>query len=114
MSKPFVHLHLHTEYSIVDGLVRVVPLVDSVMKARMPAVAVTDQSNLFAMVKFYKAAESAGIQPIVGADVWVRARQRPGQRDGPATGGRGISTRNQARLRGAGRSQELPSRPSLA
>jgi len=80
VSTPFVHLHLHTEYSIVDGLVRVEPLIEAVARARMPAVAVTDQNNLFAMVKFYKAAEAAGVKPIVGAEVWVRARQCGAQR----------------------------------
>ncbi len=80
MSRLFVHLHLHTEYSIVDGLVRVEPLIQAVAQARMPAVAVTDQSSLFAMVKFYKAAEGAGVKPVVGAEVWVRARQCPARR----------------------------------
>src|SRR5919107_1472152 len=75
----FVHLHLHTEYSLVDSVVRIqsevegVPgLMDAVARAAMPAVALTDQSNLFAMVKFYKAAQSAGIKPIVGVDLLVR------------------------------------------
>jgi len=67
----FVHLHLHTEYSLVDGLIRVKPLVGAVREAGMPAVAVTDQGNLFAMVKFYRAALAAGIKPIVGVDAWL-------------------------------------------
>ena len=71
MSSQFVHLHLHTEYSLVDGLVRIKPLVQTVAAAGMPAVAVTDQSNLFAMVKFYRAAMAAGVKPIVGVDLWV-------------------------------------------
>jgi DNA polymerase-3 subunit alpha len=73
MPTPFVHLHLHTEYSLVDGTVRVKPLVEKVRALGMPAVAVTDQHNLFALVKFYQAAEAAGIKPIVGADVLLRA-----------------------------------------
>ena len=68
MSASFVHLHLHTEFSLVDGLVRIKPLVKAAAAAGMPACAVTDQSNLFGMVQFYKAAQSAGIKPIVGAD----------------------------------------------
>ncbi|MFQ5634462.1 MAG: DNA polymerase III subunit alpha [Gammaproteobacteria bacterium] len=72
MSARFVHLHLHTEYSIVDSVVRVKDLVRAVAAAGMPAVAMTDQSNLFAMVKFYRAAMQAGLKPLVGADVWVR------------------------------------------
>jgi len=77
----FVHLRLHTEYSLVDGLVRIDELVAAVAAGGMPAVAVTDQANLFAMVKFYKAAQSAGIKPIVGVDVWVR---EPGERAEPS------------------------------
>ena len=68
----FVHLKLHTEYSLVDGVVRVPELMAAVSSARMPAVALTDQSNLFAMVKFYKEAQSAGIKPLIGVDAWVR------------------------------------------
>jgi len=79
MPVPFVHLHLHTEYSLVDGIVRIEPLVQAVAAAGMPACAVTDQSNLFALVKFYKAAIGAGIKPIIGADVWVHNAQDPNQ-----------------------------------
>nr|VFK67098.1 MAG: DNA polymerase III, alpha subunit [Candidatus Kentron sp. UNK] len=76
MSSPtFVHLHLHTEYSLVDGIIRVPSLADGVRDAHMPAVAVTDQSNLFALVKFYRAASAAGIKPIIGADIRVRERE---------------------------------------
>ncbi len=67
----FVHLRLHTEFSLSDGVVRIKPLVKATAEAGMPAVAVTDQGNLFAMVKFYKAALGAGIKPIIGADIWV-------------------------------------------
>jgi len=68
----FVHLRLHTEYSLLDGIVRVPELMSAVAKAGMPAVALTDQSNLFAMVKFYKEAQAAGIKPLIGVDVWIR------------------------------------------
>ncbi len=71
MPATFVHLHLHSEFSLVDGLVRIKPLVKEVADAGMPAVALTDQSNLFGMVKFYKAARAAGLKPIIGADIWV-------------------------------------------
>ncbi len=72
MISNFVHLHLHSEYSLVDGLVRIESLVHAVAAAGMPAVAVTDQCNLFAMVKFYRAAQAAGVKPIVGAELWLR------------------------------------------
>ena len=72
MQSVFVHLHLHTEYSLVDGIVRVEPLVEAAAEAGMPAVAVTDQCNLFAMVKFYRAAQARGIKPIIGVELWVQ------------------------------------------
>lgn len=81
MPVAFVHLRVHTEYSLVDGLVRVKPLVKSVAAAGMPAVAVTDQSNMCSLVKFYKAAQGAGIKPICGADIWLAGREE----DGPLT-----------------------------
>ncbi len=68
----FVHLRLHTEYSLVDGIVRVPELMAAVAAAGMPAVALTDQSNLFAMVKFYKEAQAAGVKPLIGVDAWIR------------------------------------------
>ncbi|MFL7918336.1 PHP domain-containing protein, partial [Escherichia coli] len=67
----FVHLRLHTEYSLVDGLVRVKPLIKAVAAGGMPAVAVTDMSNMCSQVKFYKTAQGAGIKPICGADIWL-------------------------------------------
>ena len=77
MTVPFVHLRLHTEYSLVDGLIRIKSLVKQVAAAGMPAVAVTDMSNLFALIKFYKAALGAGIKPIVGVEAWVRRSEEP-------------------------------------
>src|ERR1700733_11521659 len=76
----FVHLRLHTEYSLIDSVVRVPELVDAVAAAGMHAVAVTDQNNLFAMVKFYRAALARGVKPIIGVDLLVREageRQQP-------------------------------------
>jgi DNA polymerase-3 subunit alpha len=70
--RQFVHLRLHTEYSLVDGIVRVPELMAAVAAAAMPAVALTDQSNLFAMVKFFKEALAAGVKPLIGVDVWIR------------------------------------------
>ena len=67
----FVHLRVHTEYSLVDSVVRVDPLVDTLDKLGMPACAITDQGNVSALVKFYRAAFDRGIKPLIGADVWV-------------------------------------------
>jgi DNA polymerase-3 subunit alpha len=74
-SAGFVHLSLHSEYSLTDSVLRVDELVDAVRAAGMPAVAVTDAGNLFALVKFYQAAQAAGIKPIAGADItlWDQA-----------------------------------------
>jgi DNA polymerase-3 subunit alpha len=72
MSIPrFVHLHLHSEYSLVDGIVGIKPLVRAMQANRMPAIAITDQCNLFAMVKFYRAALAAGVKPIIGAELLI-------------------------------------------
>ena len=71
MPARFIHLRLHTEFSLSDGLVRVKPLINAVSSAGFPAVAVTDQSNLCSLVKFYNNAQGAGVKPISGADLWV-------------------------------------------
>ena len=71
MQPEFVHLRLHSEYSLVDGLVKIKPLINTLAELGMPAVAITDQSNLFSLVKFYRAALAKGIKPIVGADVFI-------------------------------------------
>ncbi|MGC8522274.1 MAG: DNA polymerase III subunit alpha, partial [Steroidobacteraceae bacterium] len=72
MSAGFVHLRLHTEYSLIDSVVRVPELIEAVAGAGMAAVALTDQSNLFAMVKFYRAALARGVKPLIGVDLLIR------------------------------------------
>ncbi|EDY86713.1 DNA polymerase III, alpha subunit [gamma proteobacterium HTCC5015] len=72
MSSSFVHLRLHTEYSLVDSVVRIKPLISTAAEQGMPALALTDQCNLFAMVKFFGAASAAGIKALFGADLLVR------------------------------------------
>ena len=67
----FVHLRIHSEYSIVDGLVRIDDVIKAAVKDKQPAMAITDLANLFAMVKFYKAARGKGIKPIAGCDTWI-------------------------------------------
>ena len=71
MSQPFVHLRVHSEYSLADGIVRTDDLVKTAARLEMPAVAVTDLANFFAVIKFYQAASQAGVKPIVGTDVWL-------------------------------------------
>jgi DNA polymerase-3 subunit alpha len=70
-SPQFIHLRVHSEYSIVDGLVRIDDAVKAAAKDNQPALAITDLANLFGMVKFYKAARGKGVKPIAGCDVWV-------------------------------------------
>ncbi len=72
MTRPFVHLHLHTEFSIVDSTVRIPSLMAQCAEFEMPAVALTDQSNLFGLVKFYRKAFAHGIKPLIGVDLKIR------------------------------------------
>jgi len=71
MTEQFVHLRLHSEYSIIDGLVRIPSLMKKASDLHIPAVALTDFSNLFALVKFYRSAIANGLKPIIGADLLV-------------------------------------------
>ncbi|HET7157866.1 MAG TPA: PHP domain-containing protein, partial [Burkholderiales bacterium] len=72
MSDPsFVHLRLHSEYSVVDGIVRLDEALDAAIADRQPALALTDLCNVFGLVKFYTAARARGVKPIAGCDVWI-------------------------------------------
>ncbi len=85
MNPAFVHLHVHSEYSLVDSTIRLPDkpeygdparaprpnLISRSVESGLPALALTDESNLFALVKFYRAAEANGIKPIAGADLWI-------------------------------------------
>ena len=74
MSDPkFVHLRVHSDYSMVDGLSKVPPLVKKVAELNMPAMALTDFTNLCGLVKFYSTAHGCGIKPIIGADFTVQS-----------------------------------------
>ncbi|HEY7884413.1 MAG TPA: PHP domain-containing protein, partial [Cellvibrionaceae bacterium] len=68
---PFIHLRLHTEYSLSDSLIRIKPLVERLGELGMPACAVTDVTNFYGLIKFYKALQGQGIKPIVGADFFI-------------------------------------------
>ena len=68
---PFVHLHCHTEYSLLDGAIRTKDLVKKAVEFGMPAVAITDHGNLYGAVEFYLAAKASGIRPIVGCEAYV-------------------------------------------
>ena len=71
MSAGFVHLHVHSEYSLADGIVRLAPLASISAHHGLPAVALTDLSNVHGVIKFYRACLAAGVKPLVGCDVWV-------------------------------------------
>lgn len=73
----FVHLRVHSEYSLSDGIVRIKPLVKAAAAQGMPAVALTDRANFFALIKFHKACYGAGIKPIYGADFLLRDDDDP-------------------------------------
>ena len=68
----FVHLRMHSEYSVSDGIVRIEEAVARAKADGMPALALTDAANLFGMVRFYRAAREAGVKPLIGADCWVQ------------------------------------------
>jgi DNA polymerase-3 subunit alpha len=67
----FVHLRLHTEFSVVDGTNRIDDIVKSAAADRQPALAITDLSNLFGTIKFYKEARKRGVKPLIGAEIWL-------------------------------------------
>ena len=71
MSDPFVHLHLHTEYSLLDGAIRIPDLMRKAAELEMPAVAITDHGNMYGAIEFYQTATKAGIKPIIGCEVYM-------------------------------------------
>ena len=74
--KDFVHLHIHTEYSLLDGACRIDQLMDRVKECGQTAIACTDHGVMYGCVQFYKAAKKAGIKPIIGCEVYVATRTR--------------------------------------
>src|SRR5713226_1400426 len=72
----FVHLHLHTDYSLLDGACDISELVDETARRGMPAVAVTDHGNLFAAANFFHQATTRGVKPIIGCEVYVARGSR--------------------------------------
>ncbi|MCX8071451.1 MAG: DNA polymerase III subunit alpha [Candidatus Binatia bacterium] len=76
----FVHLHVHTQYSLLDGANKIPDLIQRVKSAGMPAIAMTDHGNLFGAVEFYRRAVAAGIQPIIGCEMYVAPGHRTEKR----------------------------------
>lgn len=81
----FVHLHVHTEYSLLDGASRIEKVIEKAHRLGMPAVAITDHGSMYGVIEFYKAARQKGIKPILGCEVYVAPRSRfqkePGRDD---------------------------------
>ncbi|MEY5062766.1 MAG: polymerase alpha subunit [Verrucomicrobiota bacterium] len=76
MAKPFIHLHCHSEYSLLDGACRVAELVGRAKELDQPALALTDHGNLYGAIEFYQAATKAGVKPIVGCEVYMAPGDR--------------------------------------
>ncbi|MCU0242572.1 MAG: PHP domain-containing protein [Vicinamibacteria bacterium] len=79
----FVHLHLHTEYSLLDGASHIDELIDQAVQLDMPAIAITDHGNMFGVVAFHDACQARGIKPIMGCEVYVA----PGSRHSKSSSG---------------------------
>lgn len=77
----FVHLHVHTQYSLLDGANKIPPLMKKVRETGMQAVAMTDHGNLFGAIEFYQAARKEGIKPIIGCEVYITPRSRHERRE---------------------------------
>ena len=72
----FTHLHVHTEYSLLDGACRISELVKRVKELGQDAVAITDHGVMYGVIDFYKACKAAGVKPIIGCEVYVAQRKR--------------------------------------
>jgi DNA polymerase-3 subunit alpha len=72
----FVHLHVHTQYSLLDGAIRLKDLFDTACAYRMPAAAITDHGNMFGALEFYERAKKCGIRPIIGCEAYIAPKGR--------------------------------------
>jgi DNA polymerase-3 subunit alpha len=86
MGETFVHLHLHTDYSLLDGAIQIPALARRVQELRMPAVAVTDHGNLFGAISFFHAMREVGITPIIGMEAYLTLGDRRGTTGGAGEG----------------------------
>ena len=76
----FVHLHVHTEYSMLDGAARIDDLFQGCAEMGMPAIAMTDHGNLFGAYEFYKASKATGVKPIIGLEAYVTPKTHRSER----------------------------------
>ena len=82
----FVHLHLHSQYSLLDGAIRLDDLVKKVKEQNMPAVAVTDHGCMFGAIEFYTKCKAEGVKPIIGAELYIAPGSRTVKDGGGADG----------------------------
>ncbi len=75
-AKNFIHLHVHSEYSLLDGAVRIKDLIAKAVEFDMPAVALTDHGAMYGIIEFYNAAKKAGIKPLLGCEVYIAPNGR--------------------------------------
>src|SRR5438270_5085172 len=87
MSRPFVHLHCHSHYSLLDGASKVPDLVKRAVSLGMPALAITDHGNLYGAVEFLREAKSAGLKPIIGLEAYVAPGKRQERSSGNSASG---------------------------
>ncbi|GBE27341.1 DNA polymerase III subunit alpha [bacterium BMS3Bbin03] len=73
---PFIHLHNHTHYSLLDGACRIEDMVQLAVQYKMPALAITDHGNMFGVIEFYKKAKAAGIKPVIGVEAYIAPESR--------------------------------------
>jgi len=83
MNNQFVHLHVHTEYSLLDGSAKIKELVERVKELGMDSIAITDHGSMFGVIDFYKAAKDAGVKPIIGCEVYVASGSRHNKENRP-------------------------------
>jgi DNA polymerase-3 subunit alpha len=76
MTADFVHLHVHSEYSLLDGASRLQNLVQMAVEYEMPSIALTDHGVMYGVIDFYKLAKKAGINPVLGCEVYMAPRTR--------------------------------------
>ncbi|MBQ5683746.1 MAG: PHP domain-containing protein, partial [Peptococcaceae bacterium] len=74
--RPFVHLHNHTAYSLLDGASKIGEMIERAKELNQPALAITDHGVMYGVVDFYKACKKAGVKPIIGCEVYVAPRTR--------------------------------------
>ena len=102
MGQPqFVHLHVHTDYSLLDGACETTELLDEASRQKMPAVAITDHGNMFAAAKFFNEASKRDVKPIIGCEVYVAKGSRH-DRGEKTNGGAPVGARWRSQRRRAG------------